>query len=405
MTKQTIGLGALAMLLGGTPALAADNAELEKRIELLIEQNQQLADRVQKLEGMLETKLSNQAAPAGQTAPVDSDTTLMQAINDHVELSGLVEIEAFKSKDYNDDDSSDINLATVEIGLDAKISDWTMAHLLLLYEEGEEDDHLLVDEGTITIGNAEKFPLYLTAGKMYLPFGFYESAMVSDPLTLELGEINDSALQVGFTSSGFYGSVYGFNGDINETGKDDEVNSWGVNAGYAYEAEGFALDVGMDWINNIGDTDGIGDYLEDRDPTLVVPSEIDDYVDGLALHAVFDLGQFRLIGEYVAALDEFEPADIDFDNQGAEPEAMAFEVGYTTELFSRETVFALGYQNTEEALALGLPEDRYLAAVSIGIFDRTTLSFEYLIDEDYDESEGGTGDDANTATIQLSVEF
>ncbi|MEW6520127.1 MAG: LbtU family siderophore porin [Thermodesulfobacteriota bacterium] len=400
MTKQTIGLGALAMLLGGTPALAADNAELEKRIELLIEQNQQLADRVQKLEGMLETKLSNQATPAGQTAPVDSDASLIQAINDHVELSGLIEVEAFKGKDYNDDDSSDITLATVEIGLDARISDWTMGHLLLLYEEGEEDDHLIVDEGTITIGNAEKLPLYLTAGKMYLPFGFYESAMVSDPLTLELGEINDSAVQVGFTGYGFYGSVYGFNGDINETGKDDEVNSWGANAGYAYESEGFALDVGMDWINNIGDTDGVDGYLEESNI-----AEIDDYVDGMALHAVFDLGQFRLIGEYVAALDEFEPAEIDFDSQGAEPEAMSFEVGYTTELFSRETVFALGYQNTEEALALGLPEDRYLAAVSIGIFDRTTLSFEYLIDEDYDESEGGTGDDANTATIQLAVEF
>lgn len=400
MTKKTIGLGALAMFLGGSPALAADNTALEKRIELLIEQNQQLTERVQKLEGMLETQLSNQAAPAGQPAQIDSGKSLIQAINDHVELTGLIEIEAFKAKDFNDDDSSDIALATVEIGLNAQISEWSMAHVLLLYEEGEEDNHLIIDEGTITLGNTEKFPVYFTAGRMYLPFGFYESAMISDPLTLELGEINDSAVQIGFNSSGFYGSVYGFNGDINETGKDDEVDSWGVNAGYVYEAEGFALDVGMDWLNNLGDADSVGDYLEESNITA-----IRDYVNGYAVHAVFDISPLRLIGEYVAALDEFEQTEIDFDNQGAKPEAMSFEVNYTTELFSRETVFALGYQNTEESLQLGLPEERYLGAVRIGLFDRTTLALEYLIDEDYDEGEGGTGEDANAATIQLAVEF
>lgn len=400
MTKKIVGFGALTMLLWGSPALAADNVELEKRIELLTEQNQQLSERLQKLEGMLEAQINSQAAPAGHPAQGESDTTFLQAINDHVELSGLVEIEASKAEDFNNEDTSDVALATVEIALDAQISEWSTAHLLLLYEEGEEDDHLIVDEGTVTLGNVEKFPVYLTAGKMYLPFGFYESAMVSDPLTLDLGEINDSALQIGFNSAGFYGSVYAFNGDINETGKDDEVDSWGANAGYAYEAEGFALDVGMDWLNNIGDTDGVGDYLEE-----ISIADINDYVGGLALHAVFDIGRFRLIGEYVTALDEFEVTEIDFDGQGAEPEAMSFEVNYTTELFKRETVFALGYQGTEESLQIGLPEERYLGAVSIGIFERTTLAFEYLHDEDYEESEGGTGEDANAVTVKLAVEF
>lgn len=401
MRKKMAGIGILSMLLWGSPALGADNVTLEKQVQELFRQNQQMAERIRQLEEVLAKQTEEHAAAEVETAAKEGEQPLLHIINDHVALSGRVEVEATRGKDFNGNESSDVALATVEIGLQTALSDWSSARLLLLYEEGEEDNHLIVDEGVITLGNTEKFPFYLTAGKMYLPFGLYESSMISDPLTLELGETNDSAVQVAFNAAGFYGSVYGFNGDINETGEDDEVDSWGADAGYIYESEGFCLDAGIDWINNIGDTDAVGDYLVDE----VAVDAIDDYVDGLAAHAVFNMGPVRLIGEYVTALDEFDPAEIDFDGQGAEPEALIFEVNYTTQLFSRETVFALGYQTTDEALALGLPEKRYLGAVNICLFDHTILAFEYLHDEDYDESRGGTGNDGHAATVQLAVEY
>lgn len=322
-------------------------------------------------------------------------------IDDSLQLTGLVEVEAAAAKDYADEDTSDVTLATVEIGLDARLSDWSSAHLLLLYEEGEEDDHLIVDEGTIVLGNAERFPLYLSAGKMYLPFGLYETSMISDPLTLELGEINDSSLLFGFDASGFYGSLYAFNGDINESGEEDEVDGWGASLGYGYQGEGFGLDLGVDWINDIGDTDALGDFLEDDMGTDVV----DDYVDGFAAHAFFTMGAFGLITEYVTALDSFPAGEVPFAGGGAEPEALMVEGSFVTEFFSRQTVFALGYQTTDEALALGLPEERYLGAVSMEIFANTSLALEYLHDEDYGVSEGGTGENAHAATVQLAVGF
>lgn len=402
MKKKIIAMAALSLLLGGGAPAAADNAALEKQVQELIKQNRMLTERLRQVEDTLEKQMANQAGGSGPAAAVaEGDGSLLQMINDHVELSGLIEVEASKARDYADEDTSDVTLATVEIGLDARLSEWSSAHLLLLYEEGEENDHLLVDEGTIVLGNTEKFPLYLTAGKMYLPFGFYETYLVSDPLTLELGEINDSALLLGFEASGFYGSLYAFNGHINEVGEEDEIDTWGASLGYGYEGDGFGFDVGMDWISNIGDTDGLGGYLEDDIGIDVV----DDYVDGFAAHAFFNVGPFGLIGEYVTALDEFEPAEIAFDNDGAEPEALVFETTYTMELFNRETVFALGYQTTDEAMDLGLPEVRYLGAVSFALFDHTTLAFEYLHDEDYDRDEGGTGEDGNAATMQLAVEF
>ena len=70
---------------------------------------------------------------------------------------------------------------------------------------------IVVDGAVITLGNTEKNPVYLAAGKMAVPFGNYETQMISDPLTLEIGETAEDALQLGVEAGGFYGSVYAFN--------------------------------------------------------------------------------------------------------------------------------------------------------------------------------------------------
>ncbi|MEA3546081.1 MAG: LbtU family siderophore porin [Thermodesulfobacteriota bacterium] len=435
MKKTMIGMAALVML-GGTVTFAGA-ATLEDQLRELMEQNKRLTERIIKLEQQVtkqgEEHVTLKERPA-TFAPIQKDKaltdrmqrleeqvarqrgeqageegeeeTFLQAINDHVELSGVVEVEAASwSVDDNgffeDDDGSDVSLATVEIGLDAQISEWSSAHILLLYEEGEEDDHVIVDEGTITLGNMDKFPLYLTAGKMYVPFGCFETNMISDPLTLEMGETNDSAVLLGFESGFFHGSLYAFNGDINESGDDDEIDTYGAVLGYIHANDNTSLHLTFHYISNIGDTDGIGDYLQDE----VGIDEIDDYVDGVSVHAHFGIGPFTLVGEYLTALDDFEAAEIAFDGDGAEPESWNIEFGYTTEIFDRETTFALGYQGTDESVALGLPEELYIGAISMEIFDHTSLAFEYFHAEDYDKGDGGTDDDADVATMQLAVEF
>ncbi len=414
MTKKIIGFGALTVLLWGPSALAADNAALEMRIRDLSEQNQMLLERVTALETMLvgrgqpaqvqglaekgdirqekgsvEQRLQQieTTLEGSQQTTAAADQSLMQSINDHVDLRGLVEVEAISAEDFNGDDTSDISLATVEVGLDARISDWSQAHLLLLYEENEEEDHLIVDEGTITFGKLDAFPAYLTVGKMYLPFGSYVTNMVSDTLPLELGEIRDSAVLAGFQSSGFYGSIYGFNGVLSESGEDDKIDAWGASLGFAHEREGFSVDVGLDWLNNIGDSDDLGEYLEENTGA----SEIADYVEGLAAHILLQYGPFDFVAEYVRALDEFQAEEMAFAGSGAEPEAWSLEAGLTFDLLDRQTIFSLAWQGTDEALALGLPEDRYGAAIRMFVLKNTSVSLEYLHDEDYDITDGGTG--------------
>ena len=103
-----------------------------------------------------------------------------------VEFSGVLEGE-FAYVMSEDDDESDLALATVELAADASPAPGVGLHLLLLYEQGENDDNIAMDEGTIDLKLPDILPveLSLSLGRMYVPFGEFGSHFVSDPFTLE----------------------------------------------------------------------------------------------------------------------------------------------------------------------------------------------------------------------------
>lgn len=393
MLKKSIALAALLGLAGAgtSPARAEEQNNLETMVQDLIEQNRQLTERL----GTVEKELAAPQEPGASAG----DRHLLAALGDRVVFSGLLEVEAAAAEDFTKADTSDVTLATVELGLDARLTEWTGGHILFKFEEDADGDRLLVDEGTITLGNPEKFPWSLAAGKMYVPFGSYASNMISDPLPLEIGEINESAIRLGGVVNGLYGSIYAFNGDVDETSGDDAIRSWGANLGFGMERHALRFDLGLDWLNNMADTDALQDYLATTSTTVA------GFPAGLAVHGLLQYGPMSLLAEYVAALDAFQAGEVDFNSQGAEPAALMTELAFATKLSGREVTLALGYQQTAEALALGLAESRALAALRVGILANTTLAFEYAVDEDYDLEEGGTGEDGYTATMQLTYEF
>jgi hypothetical protein len=374
------------------PAAASGEADLQRKIDVL---ERQLND----LQRQLNSQRQDIEETRKKTEAIGDAAGALEKIAEHVSFSGLVEVETnFIEDDYEGNDESDISLATVELGIDADLHKYVSGHILLLWEE-DETEPMDVDEGYFTLGNTEFFPVYFQAGKMYVPFGNFESHMISDPLTLELGETRESAALLGLEYCGFYVSGYAFNGDINEVGEDDEIECFGFNGGYAFENEQFSLDIGGGWINSIGESDVITDAL--------LTDELDDYVDGFCAHAIISWSGLTLIGEYVGANDDFETGELDFRGHGAEPEAWNIELGYTFPVGAREAFVAVAWQGTDEALALELPEDRYMAGVGIEVFagSGATLSLEYAHDDDYDENDGGTGNEADMVTMQMALEF
>ena len=399
-------------------SVAADTEALERQVQELSRQLQELQaqlasqrqiiqSNVQRLSGhkrdleQNRTHLQEQGKNLEKTRIDQEQLTHLseglKLLGEHINIGGLVEVEVGFSKDY---DESDIVLATAALDIDIDLHKYVKAHILLLWEE-DDTEPVDLDEAYILFGNTNHFPLYVQAGKLYVPFGNFESHMISDPLTLELGESRESAVILGFEFNGLYAGAYAFNGDIDESGDDDEIKCFGLNAGYAFEKENFNFDVGMGWINSIGDSDTLSDTLSDNTPT----GEIKDYVGGFTAHAIFSWQGLTLIGEYLGATDEFEVAELEFKGAGAKPETWNIELGYTFEIASHETVVALAYQGSNEALALGLPEERYLGTIGVGLIDGLSLALEYAHDKDYDEKDGGTGENADTLTLQMALEF
>jgi hypothetical protein len=317
---------------------------------------------------------------------------------DNITLSGLVEVEAGYT-DGPGGSESDLTLATVELGIDAQVTPWVGAHVLILFEEDDPDDTFEIDEGIITLGNPDVSPFALAAGRMYVPSGNFESQMLSDPLTLEIGETRETAVQVGYVSGALYGSAYLFNGDTNDGGS-EHIDQFGFNLGLVKDAEegGGGYDIGLSWTNNMADSDTLQEAVTDA-------GNLAQKGAGYGIHGLVRTGPFTLIGEYLTASKSFDIADLAFNGSGAKPSAFNLEAGYDFELAGKGANVAVAWQGTRDALALELPETRYLAALSVSIFENTTLAFEYAHDEDYDSSKGGSGEDSDTFTAQLAVEF
>lgn len=172
-----------------------------------------------------------------------------------VEIGGLVEVEAGWTDPHSGDDESDVVLATVEMGIGVRINDWTGAEMLFLHQGDETDPE--VDVGTITIADPAA-PWALTGGQLYLPFGTFDTHMVSDPLTLELGETRETALVPGMEKDGFAGGVYVFNGDNDADGNED-LDDWSAVAGYAVRGETLGLAANLGLLGDLGDADAVQD--------------------------------------------------------------------------------------------------------------------------------------------------
>lgn len=235
----------------------------------------------------------------------------------------------------------------------------------------------------------------MNVGKMYVPFGRFESHLISDPLTLELGETRESALAGGLGIDWLELSIGVFNGDIDKTGSDNHIESFVGGALFTLPEDkisGFGLDAGACYISNIADSNGLQDV-----GTGVSAATVSDHVGGFSVFVSASfMDKFFFDAEYLGATGKFEAGEFGFDG-GEEFNPKTWNVELAFAPF--ECLEIAGRYGGSGDCDNFLPQMQYGAAAVYDLFENTSLALEYL----YGEFEND--DKSSLITSQLAIEF
>lgn len=363
-----------------------------------------------------------------------------------IELSGQVTAQGTYVRPFQGATTSNIDLTTAEIDALILASTWAQAFISLQYDNSLlpftaapgnriSNSRFYLTRGFLTIGDLTEFPLYITAGQMYVPFGNYASFAVTDPLTKTMARTNQRAVLLGLEKSGFYAQAYTFKGPSNVSAPG--INQGGLNGGFKYAGPKLTADVGAGYILNMADSGGMQNTGVGPSYTIpqmgfqgfgvppnlnpdIIPSTSNEFlynrVPGVDLHGTLMYGPITLIGEYVGATKSFNSINLSFNGGGAQPKAMQLEGVYAFNFVQRPTNISLSYDQSWQALGLNLPQNSIIGALNISIWKDTVESIEFRHDINYSSNDTSSGNGAplplnslgsyqNTVTAQLAVYF
>ncbi|MBT3236247.1 MAG: LbtU family siderophore porin [Bdellovibrionales bacterium] len=311
-------------------------------------------------------------------------TTLLAsaiAADSGLAVSGVVETE-YSSMKTGGVKSSDIVAATAALSFVGAVGRDGEMTVDLLFED--DDTPLDVESAFIT---APHGAFTLKAGRFFVPFGTFETNMVSDPITLDMAETNEAAIEVDYAAGPISLSFFIFNGDSAEASAEDKADQYGASVNFEHGEDGkLKIVAGAAYLNNFADTDGMAGALA-TDNTVV------KYQAGYNFHFQVAVGDFGLIGEYVGASKKFDATD--YASGAAKPSATHLEAYATV----GNLTFALGMDQTKEATDIGLAEDRTLFAIGYQHNDSVAIGLEYMQAENYDKTKD------SAITIQLAAEI
>jgi hypothetical protein len=355
-----------------------------------------------------------------------------------VEISGAIEgmaLQTFNS--FGGKQSGDINLNTAELDINAMASTWATAFMSFQYDSSPPqtgsrvtNSRLYLSRGFATIGNLDKSPFYFTIGQVYLPFGRYWSYMVTTPLTLSLGRINDRAAILGFYENNFYAQAYLYPG-IDSNASDTVFHAGGGNAGYKFVFNPHTnWTIGAGVVSDMTDSQGMGrtgasppqfpGFTNIDNPDLLPTSNypFGHTVPGADVHTEFVWGPWAFIAEYLSTTGKFASEDMTFNNKGAQPSAMHSEIEYNFRFRDKPSMVGVSYGHTWQALALNLPQQSADIFVRTSWWKNTVEAIEFRHDDDYSThnvavsafdfgpfTNVGTGKSRNLILAQLGVYF
>jgi hypothetical protein len=357
-----------------------------------------------------------------------------------VNLSGKIEAQVTHDDQFGNFQNgslTDIDLTGIELDTEILVNDWITGLIAFVYDNSPprmsprriDNSSVFLERGFLTLGNLAKLPLYGTIGQFYVPFGQYSSAMLSNPFTKTLGRTKARAISLGFSKqfnseNNLNSAVFIFRGPTKTSIENRGLHNYGANVDYTFIKPKWHVNLAGSYIRSITDSlgmqhsgnPGIGAF--DGFATSV-QTEILNPVAGLDARGTLGVGPFSLTAEYVTAAHSFSASVLSFGTKhnlhGAKPVAFHTEAAYKFNMWAKPSAFIIGYDQSKDALALLIPERRYIATASTSLWKNTIESIEFRHDIDYSATDMavgqelnpiiGTGKSGNTITLQIGLYF
>ncbi|WP_454781487.1 LbtU family siderophore porin [Legionella sp. WA2022007384] len=348
-----------------------------------------------------------------------------------IALSGKAEPVGMINSDYVGGTNVDLTLGSSEVDVAAALNQNVEAYIALAYDESPPDvgprinnSAFNLNMGFVNIGNLDKTPFYFTAGQLYVPFGRYSSSMISAPLTLNLARTKTRPFIIGYKSqedTGPFAATYIYRSDTTL----GRAGVGGANLGYVFAFAEATGEIGASYISSIDDAAGMQNTGGNPGTfggfgSLLNGNELVRKTEAVDVYGNMGYDRFNFAAEWVGTIESFRTQDLSFNGHGAKPQALQTEIDMTFRAFHRPASIGIGYQRTKEALALNLPEHRFIGVFNISIWKDTVESIEYRHEIDYgsnDFANGasapgfvnaptlGTGGTADTVSAQIGVYF
>lgn len=304
-------------------------------------------------------------------------------VSKYIRFSGLVEVEAFYTKTGSAQAASDIVLSTVQLATEINFGENIGGNIVFLHEEGETEP-VVIDEAFISFSRpfASGSKTSLIAGRFYLPFGNFHSAMLTEPLTLELAETSNSAVQVNYDMKWFeiYAAI--FNGETDTIGSRDNIDTFVA----ALQLKPFEkISLGAYFMSDLAESD-IG--------LVADPVNYGGSVSGAGGYLSMEAGKFSINLEYISALESFDAVTFGEDLTGPEPKAWNAELCFIP---IDRLGMAVRYEKADDFKG---DLSRYGGVVYYTFFGNTVLALEYM----KENLENG-GSDTHVVTTQLALGF
>lgn len=299
-----------------------------------------------------------------------------KVIAENLLIGGLIEAELYGGKEAGESVSG-MKLATFELGLEMKGESRFSGRTLLLWEE-DDTEPIEVDEALVTVELYDG--LSLSAGRMYVPFGKFDSHFVSDPLVLELAETRKTAFMADWCRSGACLKAAVFDRQSDES---EEIDGVVLSLEYASSDERFS--VGCSWISSIAESDLLISENEGREEAL-------EEVQGAGCYVFARRGRWIINGELIGALESFK------DEEGTGLERV-YAWNVEGAVCFLDDVLELAVKAEGSRGNSYLAERQAGVCLSCAIRDGVNVALEYLHGKLSDD------EDRDMATFQVSYEF